>query len=74
MNRLAQHINGIKTAVTMKRELETFREAQRHASHDGSTAESASQASPNDVGSALEIMDDFTDDVGPSLYVLMVST
>lgn len=67
MNKLAQHLSGVRTAVTMERELDAFRLQQardqkaRQASLD--TAEPAEG----------EIMDNFQEHVGPSLRALAVS-
>lgn len=63
MNRLAQDITGLRTAVTMKRELEAHRQRER-STHDG--------ASTDDDDHALEIMESFQEHVGPSLSSLAV--
>lgn len=65
MNRLAQDINGIRTAFTMKRELDAHRERERSLSVSGKLEED---------DNAREIMDSFQEHVGPSLNALAVST
>lgn len=65
MNRLAQDITGIRTAVTMKRELDAHRERERSISVSGK---------PEEDDNAHEIMDSFQEHVGPSLNALAVST
>lgn len=64
MNRLAQDITGIRTAVTMKRELEAHRERERSLS---------GQSHHEEDEKAREIMDSFQEHVGPSLSNLAVS-
>jgi hypothetical protein len=63
MNRLAQDITGIRTAVTMKRELEDHRERERSFSGSDHAEEDEN---------AREIMDSFQEHVGPSLTALAV--
>jgi hypothetical protein len=67
MNRLAQHITGLRTAVTMKRELENYRKEERRRTR---TSDDSGQEA--DVDNALEIMDTFEEHVGPSLMALAV--
>lgn len=63
MHRLAQDITGIRTAVTMKRELESHRARERSVSILGNLEEDEN---------AEEIMDSFQEHVGPSLSALAV--
>lgn len=70
MNKLAQHLNGVRTAVTMERELDAFRfsQARKHR-EQCSSSRSTDNSQPTDG----EIMDSFQEHVGPSLRTLAVS-
>jgi hypothetical protein len=68
MNRLAQHLSGVRTAVTMERELDAFRSQQ---ARERSNARTASEMT--DEHAEGEIMETFQEHVGPSLRTLAVS-
>lgn len=67
MNRLAQHLNGVRTSVTMERDLDAYRneQARKHG-------QPCSGSGPIGDGRDGEIMDTFQEHVGPSLRTLAV--
>lgn len=69
MNRLGQHLTGLRNAVSLERELDVLREKQARAQAHQKTSTDGQYRSDHEAG----IMERFVQHVGPSLKSLSVS-